>query len=583
MNLIEILINFSTLPLMSISIISIIGAAILIALEKEIKPFLVLVLLISLALSIYLLSNFLQGFFGFNTGDIERIENHKNIIILFSKIEILSLVLGIVFFSNISLLFNPKTFSKVKSTIIAALGIIIIILNFTSDQFFLKDTLKLNINKYMGKEGPLFDLFTVYFGATILFEVTYLLLIRNRIDPKYSNVYKTVMYGIISIIVFGILELLELYDIIYIYPYSPSLLGIGITLFSFTILIVLIDRYSKTLLLNEKITEIISESNKKIENNVKEIITTTENLTNQIDLINEKIKEILNLPNLTESLINKTNTSFQNMKETVERINQFSTQEIEKTLNTINNLNQKIKEEKTLEKIKKTLKEEKNIESNVRDIPLSLVSKKQLQVFDIVKELTKLSIISEISNLINSILEYLEQSKVQLVNAIILVEKNSQTELSPISILSNEMLNKVKNVRETISNLLIQEQKLTSIQEELNKLINTEKIEKITSRSLLEETKILESIEKLETKNANIENQIKNLGNVLTKITSSIDSIKYNTENMENSTKNLFSIVQELQTIYEQLSSITNTVTELKENIEKFKEDLKAFTLELSI
>ncbi|MFN4245399.1 MAG: hypothetical protein ACK4F9_04535 [Brevinematia bacterium] len=582
MKLIDTILTFSTLPLIPISVISIIAIIVLISLEKEIKPFLILVLLISLSLLSYLVSDFLLSFFGFNTGDIQSIENNKNIIILLSKVEILCLVLGIIFFSSISLLFTPTIFSKIKSIVIVALGIYIIFLDFLSDKFFLKDTLKLNINKYMGMEGPLFDIFVIYFGSTVLFETFYLYIIKNKVNPKYTSVYKTAIYGMIIVIIFGILELLELYDIIGIYPYSPSLLGTGIMLFSVTILVILIIRYSDNIILNKKLSKIIQNAKEKTDINLGNVKKTINESINQINIVSDKAKEILNLPSLTESIINKTNDSLQNAKNISSKISQVLSLEIDSLLNKIEKLDSKIQSRKDFsEKIKEITKEEKKIISNIGNISIHLISKKQDQITEISK-LTQSDTIVEISNFLQKVESYLEDTKVQLINTLIVIEKNGQTELKHLSILSNEMLDKVNNLREILKEISLKNQELLSIQEK-NKPSPYKEGSKKSEIELLElKNQILDNIEKLTTTNTNVENQLKTLKNSYTKIISLSNSFKYNIDTIENGIKNLSNIAQEFQTIHEQFSSITNSIQEINLNIEKLKSKLEEFNLELS-
>lgn len=434
------------IALLPFLIISSVGLLTLSITDKKNKKIIISTILISISLITYIIFNYLGGLYGIFTGDITKIENNRNLIILLSKLEIASLTISIMLFSTISLILIPNLISKLKTFIFFLIGILILYLDLFTDKFFLNDTLKYRINKYMGMEGPLFDIFVIYFATVILSETLYILLLRRKIKSEYLDIYPPILYGFIMIIFFGLLEALELYGIISIYPYVPSLIGIGTSLFSLTVFLILTNKYI-SILKESKLSIKITENTKtKINENIQKIITTIDSSLNSLSDIKTKIEQILTIPKITESSINETKNSIDKVKNT---LNQLKTEDLPLISSIISPLENNI-QRITIDKnqIQELNRFQKEIEKDIKNIKNFL--SKESSILEVLENTNK-AYPDEIITFIEDLQNFYENTKVQLVNILILSEKQSNSEFA--TILAKEMLEKLEKIKDNLSEI----------------------------------------------------------------------------------------------------------------------------------
>lgn len=576
----DIILLLGPIVLFSISLFSIIGMSFLVSTEKNLRSFFIILLLLSTSLSGYIIFDFLLGFFGFDTGNPQRIEQNKNIIITFSRLEIVGLTMGIILFSSISTIFIKNLFSKIKLIVVTLIGAYIIYLDFFSPQFFLQDTLKLNINKYMAKEGPLFDIFVSFFAITVLFETIYLSISKNKIDLKYLQTYPPVMYGLAIIIFFGILEALELYDLIQIYPYLPSLLGTGISLFSLVVLTLLLNKYTTISNENKIMLKLLLSTQTRIKENTEKVSTHLKESITSIEHLNKKINEVSNLPSITKLTIDKINNSFSKIKNKITEIKTSTTSIIDSlstNITTITSEIQKFNLLKANETILEVMKQEREVINNIKNI--KFIETKQSSTIEFLSSASNLSII-DILNSISSTKDYIDECKVKVVNLIIASEKNLSKDAKFSQILANEILEKITKIRETFENITNNISELNKINETIMVFSQTVKTseDKIINLNIYQN--IQQNINEFDKINTIAQNLIKSISNIIKieeKAISTTKNLKEILSSLENNINYIFNFVQETQTIYEQFFSLNQTISEITQNINELKEIINQF------
>lgn len=566
------------IALLPFLIISSVGLLTLSITDKKNKKIIISTILISISLITYIIFNYLGGLYGIFTGDITKIENNRNLIILLSKLEIASLTISIMLFSTISLILIPNLISKLKTFIFFLIGILILYLDLFTDKFFLNDTLKYRINKYMGMEGPLFDIFVIYFATVILSETLYILLLRRKIKPEYLDIYSPILYGFIIIIFFGLLEALELYGIISIYPYVPSLIGIGTSLFSLTVFLILTNKYI-SILKESKLSIKITENTKtKINENIQKIITAIDSSLNSLSDIKTKIEQILTIPKITESSINETKNSIDKVKNT---LNQLKTEDLPLISSIISPLENNI-QRITIDKnqIQELNRFQKEIEKDIKNIKNFL--SKESSILEVLENINK-AYPDEIITFIEDLQNFYENTKVQLVNILILSEKQSNSEFA--TILAKEMLEKLEKIKDNLSEINTIKDKLKETEKNINTIYN-QTIEKFTkilstikSHSYDDKTQDTDSLAKIVS---SIEKTISKIHTQKDSIVSLIKSLENRIKEIENHSIEIYSLIQDTQDIYTHTNSIIKTAKDIKENITNIEKSLKNFKNKLT-
>lgn len=575
----DLITSIGIVALLPFPIISSIGLLILSIIDKKHKKPIILVLLISISLLFYIIFNYLLGIYGFYTGDISKIENNKTTIITLSKLEIATLTVAIMLFPLLSLLLLPNTFSKIKTFIFTLIGIVILYLNLFTDQFFLKDSLKYKINKYMGMEGPLFDIFVLYFATVILSETIYIFLLRRKIKIEYLDIYPPIFYGFLIIILFGLIEALELYGIISIYPYIPSLLGIGTSIFSLTVFLMLTNKYISILKENQLSIKLTENTKNKIKENIQKIINSLDSSINTLSDIKIKIEQILTIPKITETSINETKNSIDKVKQTFNQLrteNSYFISSITENLNNLTNISPNI-DRKHLSEINKL---QNDIEKNIKNIKNFLPKQSSiLQTLEVINKTSPNEIITFIENFQN----FYENTKVQLINILILSEKQTNSEFA--TILSKEMLEKLEKMKENLSEINTIKDELKSIEENLNTIHNQtiQKLSKtfsdIESYSSNDSTKDINDLIKIVS---TIEKEITKISNQRDNILSLVKSLENRMKEIEKHNIEIYGLIQDTQDIYTHTNSIIKTAKEIKENITNIEEILNKFKEKLT-
>ncbi|MCX8028468.1 MAG: hypothetical protein N2712_00535 [Brevinematales bacterium] len=569
------------LVILPLSLVSLIGLIIMIIIEKKVRPFLVLIFFISLTLSGYIISNFLLGIFGFNTGDSIRIQQNKETIILLSKLEILLLTIGLILLSSISLVLLDNTISKIKFFILLISGLVIMYLTFFSEKFFLKDTLKLSINKYMAQEGPLFSLFIVYFAIVVISEFLMLITLARKINTKFDYIYKPTIYGISVIIFFGILELLELYDIINIYPYLPSLLGTGISLFSIVVMSLVVNRHLVAMKYNKLSIRMIEETKKNLETSNKEVIDEINNLLNLITSTEKEIKNIQELPKITQAIIDEINKSFSSINNIIKR-NAETTNEI---LKQISSYTETIK----IKDIKDDLSNKyQKILNFSKKANILKGSSKKLEEYLKNKDNFKSNLSLDFTYTISfpeEINRYFIDTKVMLINISILGSKiKSSSNFS--NILSEEMLKildeviiSTQSLTTLTNNLNELNSKLNNLQEKLNQEIDSFQISYNVSQ---EEEEIHLLFSNILKEISEVSHKLSNLSNIKDKIFSMITSENSDIQETVENMRNLYGFIKETQLMYENYSNLIQNIEKLHESISFIKKYIDELRSKLS-
>lgn len=571
----------SSLIFFSISLFSSIGILMLMLLEKKNRDILAVILLISVSMSGYLLLNSLLKFYGTDFGDPMRVENNKSTIILISKLEIIALIMGIIFFSSLSPLMTKSTVTKIKLAIVTLVGVFVAYLDLFSDKFFLKDTLKVVADTYMAKEGPLFDIFVAYFAASVFAEVMCIIASKKKVQQKYEEIYNYAMYGFISIIFFGTLEALELYRVTKLYEYFPSLLGIGITIFSLTILALLVNKYSLRLVENNLLVKALTETHERLEQSNTKISRNISEALSSINTIEREVKDMLNLPDLANSLAQKMIPSFENIKTTVLKVKEKTLPSLKYLTNTLDQLKSglsKIQISNVDKTTSEVLKREKEITTAIKNL-LPFNSKREQAVkflSSIVESISNLP--EELNNLVKRIEIYTEDTKVQLVNLIIVSEKKGK-DTRFFNIFAEEMLEKVVRIKNHLNFLLEARERITEVQNSLNLLLQNSATKLENTFLSLEESSITNTVENLNLTAETLSKTILRLMSFTDKISSSSLSIENTIEKLEKNINEIFALVQEVQTMCEYVLTLSENLDKVTTGLEYLRgqfEELKS-------
>ncbi|MGB9621510.1 MAG: hypothetical protein ACPL4C_03615, partial [Brevinematia bacterium] len=438
----------------TIGIIGIIVSLILLFFSKEEKKFLFLVFLLLSFLTGYNLSDLILGILGFAPKEgIVLNEQTKSLIITVSKLQILLLIIGIIIFSFITNTIVKSKVLKILSIVFTIIGTILIYFDIFSKHFFL-DELKLYNFTYTAKEGNMYDLFLIYFGLVVLTEFSLLIIFKNKITLEKLIRYKSITYGIFFVIIFGILEITEMLNITKLYPYLPSLLGIGISLLSANIIFFLLEGFFKSLIEVLHKNAVIAQTKVRLENSKTTIGKSIEEIEKSISEIKELTNFFKDLPiiaqQITQTIKDKTSkikedfnqilSSFKEIKEESEKTFNHEQEEIiKKNIQTIN---------QNIEKILHINKEIiSDIEGQTTIMEKSGKSKqKLLSSINNIEETSQISKsqLLEMENIIESI-------RIISINCYILSNKTKGD--NTFELLSKEILSKVERLENTISDL----------------------------------------------------------------------------------------------------------------------------------
>ncbi|MCS7299794.1 MAG: hypothetical protein RMJ37_07570 [Spirochaetia bacterium] len=576
LNVQDVITVIGPLVLFSLSLLSSVGLIIFILIEKKARNFLVIVFLISLFMSGYLVLNFLLGVFGFDTGDPTRISKNKDIIILFSKLEILSLVLGLIMFSNISVVLTNTLFSKIKSVLTLIVGVVILYLNFFSNQFFLEDRLKLSMNEYMAQEGPLFDVFVVYFAVVVLSEFIFLSLYRKKIKPDLMESYKSSIYGMVIIVVFGFLELLELYDLISIYPYVPSLLGLGISVFSTTILVMLVNRHLLILKQNKLVVDLMNSTRNSLSISNLRMLEEIENLSQSFLRMENEIKAIMELPKITQGIISGISESFLKIRDAIylntNLLSEFSSgAKLE-----INSIEMTKLKEMILDISNKTLDIYKRF-LNVGDIGIDKLYKVGFADVDLeyISSLPKNLDISQ--DIVEKLNGYITEVKVMLINISILGAKTITSGSNSSTIISQEMLESVKSLDVPIKKLSNSIEQIHKVVEKMDSLVGSIMlvIQKIKNMDRKDTVDVLRSIDNFINILSDLQSSINNLLNLKDKALTLLSSIDNTTNELKSMVSGVYNFAQETQLMYDQYINLISGIEGVYNNIQSMKRYLE--------
>lgn len=576
LNIQDVVTVIGPLVLFSLSLLSSVGLIIFMLIERKTRNFLGIVFLISLFMSVYLVLNFLLGVFGFDTGDPTRISKNKDIIILFSKLEILSLIMGLIMFSNISVVLTNTLFSKIKSVLTIIVGVIVLYLNFFSNQFFLEDRLKLSMNEYMAQEGPLFDVFVVYFAVVVLSEFIFLSLYRKKIKPDLMESYKSSIYGMVIIVVFGFLELLELYDLVSIYPYVPSLLGVGISVFSTTILVMLVNRHLLILKQNKLAVDLMNSTRNSLSISNSRMLEEIENLSQSFLRMENEIKAIMELPKITQGIISGISESFLRIRDAIDLNTKLLSEFSSVAKLEINSIEMTKLKEVILDISNKAFDIRKRF-LNVGDVSIDKLYKVGLAGVDLeyISSLPKNLDISQ--DIVEKLNEYIAEVKVMLINISILGAKTITSSSNPSTIISQEMLEIVKSLDVPIK-------ELSGSIDQIHKMV--EKMEDLVSgiRSVIHRIKnidrkdmgdVLRSIDNFINVLSDLQSSINNLLNLKDKALAMLSSIDNTTNELKSMVSGVYNFAQETQLMYDQYINLISGVEEVYNNIQSMKRYLE--------
>ncbi|MCX8096510.1 MAG: hypothetical protein N3D81_03330 [Spirochaetes bacterium] len=576
LNVQDVITVIGPLVLFSLSLLSSVGLIIFILIEKKARNFLVIVFLISLFMSGYLVLNFLLGVFGFDTGDPTRISKNKDIIILFSKLEILSLVLGLIMFSNISVVLTNTLFSKIKSVLTLIVGVVILYLNFFSNQFFLEDRLKLSMNEYMAQEGPLFDVFVVYFAVVVLSEFIFLSLYRKKIKPDLMESYKSSIYGMVIIVVFGFLELLELYDLISIYPYVPSLLGLGISVFSTTILVMLVNRHLLILKQNKLVVDLMNSTRNSLSISNLRMLEEIENLSQSFLRMENEIKAIMELPKITQGIISGISESFLKIRDAIDLNTNLLSEFSSGAKLEINSIEMTKLKEMILDISNKTLDIYKRF-LNVGDIGIDKLYKVGFADVDLeyISSLPKNLDISQ--DIVEKLNGYITEVKVMLINISILGAKTITSGSNSSTIISQEMLESVKSLDVPIKKLSNSIEQIHKVVEKMDSLVGSIMlvIQKIKNMDRKDTVDVLRSIDNFINILSDLQSSINNLLNLKDKALTLLSSIDNTTNELKSMVSGVYNFAQETQLMYDQYINLISGIEGVYNNIQSMKRYLE--------
>lgn len=539
----------------TVGILGIITSLITLILSKENKNFLSLILLLMLSLTSYLTVDLLLGIFGFTPhNNLTNIHQNITILINLSKLEILFLITSLMIFSFFLPMLYKNKLLKFLSWFFGICGVILIYLDIFSNNFFLNE-LKFYNFTYVAKEGPLYNLFLAYFGIVVIVEFTLLILFRNKILHQNVKKYDLIIYGILFIIISGVLEITEMLGITHLYPYSPSILGIGIFLLSINLLLFLSETFFELLISLIHKNKITQQIKKNLEDSQIVIQKSKEELTEILSKIEREISTSTNLPTITQQTVETIKEKSTTIKEKYENI--LSTFRIihERIIDIFNYSNNEKIEQNTHEFIKNsneiiTLHKETSI--NIEEYqPINQKSKK-LQSDLILSIDNSIEGFRDINLQFSKISELIEDIRIVGINLYIISSKIKESNISEI--LSEEIINKINQSQKINKDA----QTITQYVVHLNKEIGDKKQDILNKYQLIE---IKESINELNTK------EIESKTNLISK---NLEVLKDTSKQVLEITDKILQDLKRLQDIFITLSNFTTEFQVFQENYEYF-------------
>lgn len=565
------------IPLLSIValspflIISSIGLLILYAINKKHRKFIISVLLISIALLLYIASNYILEVSRTFSEDLIKTDTSKVLFTTFTKLKLITLTVVTILFSIPSLLLLPNGLSKLKTSIFFSIGALLILINLSTDNFLSLSILKNKIYENFQSENFLSALTVSYFTVVSTFETLYLLVLRKRTKPEYLDISTSVIYGFLITTTSGIIESLGIYRVVHIPHYLSSPIGIGITLFSIEMFITLTSRYIYSLKENTISIKFSESTKNKIKEIIQKIITCIDSSTENLSEIKQKIEEILSIPKITETSLNETKNSIDNVKQILKHLKTENT-EITTSTAQILELTSDISLTTEKKNISETDKLQNEIEKNIKNI--KNFSSKEPVFLQTLENISKISS-SEVITFLENIQDFYENIKVQLINILILSEKQKNSEFA--TILAKEILEKLEKLRDDLSKIYTTKDRLKNIEENINTL-NIQIAERVTK--IISTIKLFATNNKLaETNNlakiiSLIEKDIERISNQRDTLLSSVKSLENRIKEIEDHSIEIYSLIQDTQDIYSHTNSIITTAKEIKENIIHIEETL---------
>jgi arsenate reductase-like glutaredoxin family protein len=591
MNIGDLITFFGPLTLATLTLTSLTGIiALIISSEKAERTFLIFILVIMLLLSGYTVSDFLLALFGFNIGDATRIEQNKTTIIMLSRFEIFFLTLGLISLSALTSYLIKGKASFIKFALTFLIGSIIGILSLTSDKFFYNDRLKLSINKYMGQEGDLFIIFIIFFAIVIIVELPLLILAirksKNKSDIDLERL-KSITFGILTIILFGVLEALNLFGIIQLYPYVPSLLGMGMATFGIIIFTLSIREFNQKTIEAQLLDKVISESNDGIKDILHDATTKFSKLGNNIVSFKESFTVIFELPTLASQYVTelgKEETSFSEeyfrklptFEKIVEEYNsKLNNTKISEKIGTVNNLALEMgRKLKDIEKVSERVEEMRKQNSQLVERFSTFAQK--VESYN--------SILFDLEEMLENSKNWIEQLRIITINTEIISSKRFNKNSPFLSSISSEILEKVTESKPLLDSVSRKVDEIKSTE-----VIITSTAEKVGS-SLLDLNNKLNnykvefefftgnegSLEKILLNTKSVLEEIKHLGDFVELVK------KYILEGISEFDQEFkldFSSIKEVFFTYSDLvenaKSITESILSIEETLEKSKNSLQ--------
>jgi|GEM_PF-2826561 len=591
MNIGDLITFFGPLTLATLTLTSLTGIiALIISSEKAERTFLIFILVIMLLLSGYTVSDFLLALFGFNIGDATRIEQNKTTIIMLSRFEIFFLTLGLISLSALTSYLIKGKVSFIKFALTFLIGSIIGILSLTSDKFFYNDRLKLSINKYMGQEGDLFIIFIIFFAIVIIVELPLLILAirksKNKSDIDLERL-KSITFGILTIILFGVLEALNLFGIIQLYPYVPSLLGMGMATFGIIIFTLSIREFNQKTIEAQLLDKVISESNDGIKDILHDATTKFSKLGNNIVSFKESFTVIFELPTLASQYVTelgKEETSFSEeyfrklptFEKIVEEYNsKLNNTKISEKIGTVNNLalemGRKLKDiEKVSEKVEEMRKQNSQLVERFSTFAQKVESYN--------------SILFDLEEMLENSKNWIEQLRIITINTEIISSKRFNKNSPFLSSISSEILEKVTESKPLLDSVSHKVDEIKSTE-----VIITSTAEKVGS-SLLDLNNKLNnykvefefftgnegSLEKILLNTKSVLEEIKHLGDFVELVKKYIlEGISEFDQEFKLDFPSIKEVFFTYSDLVENAKSITESILSIEETLEKSKNSLQ--------
>jgi len=591
MNIGDLITFFGPLTLATLTLTSLTGIiALIISSEKAERTFLIFILVIMLLLSGYTVSDFLLALFGFNIGDATRIEQNKTTIIMLSRFEIFFLTLGLISLSALTSYLIKGKVSFIKFALTFLIGSIIGILSLTSDKFFYNDRLKLSINKYMGQEGDLFIIFIIFFAIVIIVELPLLILAirksKNKSDIDLERL-KSITFGILTIILFGVLEALNLFGIIQLYPYVPSLLGMGMATFGIIIFTLSIREFNQKTIEAQLLDKVISESNDGIKDILHDATTKFSKLGNNIVSFKESFTVIFELPTLASQYVTelgKEETSFSEeyfrklptFEKIVEEYNsKLNNTKISEKIGTVNNLALEMgRKLKDIEKVSERVEEMRKQNSQLVERFSTFAQK--VESYN--------SILFDLEEMLENSKNWIEQLRIITINTEIISSKRFNKNSPFLSSISSEILEKVTESKPLLDSVSHKVDEIKSTE-----VIITSTAEKVGS-SLLDLNNKLNnykvefefftgnegSLEKILLNTKSVLEEIKHLGDFVELVKKYIlEGISEFDQEFKLDFPSIKEVFFTYSDLVENAKSITESILSIEETLEKSKNSLQ--------